>query len=64
MKSRSQSPYLKYGKRPHRYSEKYNEWHRAVTAGHHEEAARIGTAHSRMHGLRILKANGKPVRHA
>lgn len=61
-KKRSQSPYQKYGKRPHRYSEKYNEWKRAAVAGHHDAAARIGAQHSKMHGLRILKANGKPAR--
>lgn len=62
MTTRRQSPYQKYAKRPHRYSERYNAWKQAVVAGRHDEAARLGAAHSRANGLRVLKSNGKPAR--
>ena len=33
------SPYAKYGKRPFRYSDEYEEWHKAVIAKGGESSA-------------------------
>lgn len=45
-----QSPYQKYGKTPHRYSETYNRWKVAAIKGHKAEADRLATEHSEKFG--------------
>lgn len=58
---KAQSPYQKYGKRPYRYSESYQQWHRAILDNDFDEAARLGRRHSRTFGMSPLKANGRPA---
>ncbi len=47
VKDKAQSPYQKYNKRPHKYSELYQRWRTAVLAGRTGEARRLGVEHSR-----------------
>lgn len=46
-KRKSQSPYQKYGKSPHRYSDLYQRWRSAVIAGRKDEAEQLGRQHTR-----------------
>jgi hypothetical protein len=60
-RKKARSPYQKYGKRPHRYSERYNAWRSATKEGRTQDAAYLAAAHSRGFGLRLLKSNGRPA---
>ena len=44
-KSKASSPYQKYAKTAHRYSDLYQQWRRAVDAGNEHEANRLTAAH-------------------
>lgn len=43
---KAQSPYVKYTKRPHVYSELYRSWKAAVLRGDFGTAARLGRQHT------------------
>ena len=44
------SPYTKYGKAPHRYSQQYYAWRSAMLRGDEHSARQLGFEHSRIFG--------------
>ncbi len=49
-KKKAKSPYQKYGKTPHRYSELFNQWQAAVRRSDEHAARRYGREHTARFG--------------
>lgn len=46
-RKKAKSPYARYNKRPHRYSELLRRWMDAVREGRHDQALDLGNQHLR-----------------
>ena len=50
LKKKAKSPYQKYGKTPHRYSETFNQWQAAVKRQDQRAVNQLGREHTAKYG--------------